>query len=169
MTDAIPTRKGNNVSNSAIRTSPQVYDEVMRWFFDDYLATWIGVGAGTIARGPEFILDYWGVPLHYSTDQESGWLLDGSAVVGLLAQTYARLQAQGYAYTAVPDYQVSVYNDVGAAIDVIWSRCRPDGSEIERLAVHFELGRGPAGWRVVGIQTALTAAESLDAAWPAAK
>jgi hypothetical protein len=62
-----------------------------------------------------------------------------------------------------------VYNDTGAAIEVIWSRRRADGSEIEGPATHFELGRGPAGWRVVGIQTALTAAESLDSAWQAAK
>jgi hypothetical protein len=157
------------MSNSEVRTSTQVYDEVTRWFFDDYLATWVGVGAGTIARGPEFVLDYWGVPLHYSTDQESQWLIDASAVVGLLEQTHARLQAQGYAHTAVPDYQVFVYNDAGAAIEVIWSRRRADDSEIERLAAHFELGKGPAGWRVVGIQTVLTEAESLDAAWPAAK
>ena len=157
------------MNNSRIRTSSQVHDEVMRWFFDDYLATWIGVGAGTIRRGPEFILDYWGVPLHYSTDHESGWFLDPSAVVGFLEQTHARLQAEGYAHTAVPDHKVFVYNDAGAAIEVIWSRCRADGSEIERLAAHFELGRGPVGWRVVGIQTALTAAESLDAAWVAAK
>jgi hypothetical protein len=157
------------MSSSELRSSSQLYDEVTRWFFDDYLATWVGVGAGTIARGPEFILDYWGMPLHYSTDHESEWLLDGSAVVGLLKQTHARLQAQGYAHTDVPDHKVFVYNDAGAAIEVIWSRCRADDSEIERLAAHFELGRGPAGWRVVGIQTALTAAESLDAAWPAAK
>ena len=125
-------------------------DEPMRWFFDDYLATWVAVGAGTIARGPEFILDYWGVPLHYSTDHESVWFLDSSAVVGLLEQTHARLRAQGYGHTAVPDYQVSVYNDTGAAIEVIWSRRRADDSEIERVAAHFELGRGPAGWRVWG-------------------
>lgn len=157
------------MSSRELQTSSQVYDEVTRWFFDDYLATWVGVGAGMIARGPEFILDYWGVPLHYSTDHESEWLLDASAVVVLLEQTHARLRAQGYAYTAVPDHKVSVYNDAGAAIEVIWSRCRADDSEIGRLAAHFELGRGPAGWRVVGIQTALTAAESLDVAWPAAK
>ena len=157
------------MSNSELQTSTQVYEEVMRWFFDDYLATWVGVGAGAIGRGPEFILDYWGVPLHYSNDHESTWFLDSSSVVGLLEQTHARLRAQRYTHTAVPDRRVSVYNSAGAAIDVIWSRRRADDSEIERLAVHFELGRAPAGWRVVGIQTMLTAAASLDAAWPAAK
>jgi len=31
--------------------------------------------------------------------------------------------------------------------------------------VHFEVARGSAGWRVVGIQDAPTRADSLNAAW----
>jgi hypothetical protein len=142
-----------------------VRDELTRWFFDGYLPLWIGVGSGAIARGPEFILDYWGVPLHHCTPNGSEWLLDGASVVGLLARTHSRLRAQGYSYTAVPDRKATVYHRAGAAIDVIWSRCRADDSEIERVAVHFEVARGSAGWRVVGIQTAPTTATSLNAAW----
>jgi hypothetical protein len=142
-----------------------VHDAVTRWFFDDYLPLWIGVGSGTIARGPEFILDYWDVPLHYCTPDGGKWLLDGAAVVGLLARNHRRLRTQGYTHTAVPDRQVTVYHAAGAAIDVIWSRCRADDSEIERLAVHFEVARGSAGWRAVGIQEAPTRADSLNTAW----
>jgi hypothetical protein len=142
-----------------------VRDELTHWFFDDYLATWEGVGSGAIARGPEFILDYWGVPLHFCTPDGSQWLLNGASVVGLLTRSHSRLRAQGYAHTAVPDRQVTVYHTAGAAIDVIWSRCRADGSEIERVAVHFEVARGSAGWRVVGIQEAPTRADSLNTAW----
>jgi hypothetical protein len=144
-----------------------VRDEVTRWFFDDYLVTWVGVGSGAIARGPEFILDYWDVPLHYCTPDGSQWLLDGAAVVGLLARNHSRLRRQGYTHTAVPDRQVTVYHAAGAAIEVIWSRCRADDSEIQRVAVHFEVARGSAGWRVVGIQEAPTRADSLNAAWGA--
>ena len=140
-------------------------DEVTRWFFDCYLPLWVGVGSGTIARGPEFILDYWGVPLHHCTPDGSEWLLDAAAVVGLLERNHVGLRAQGYSYTAVPDSKVSVYHDAGAAIEVIWSRCRGDDSEIERLAVHFEVARGSVGWRVVGIQRAPTTATSLNTAW----
>jgi hypothetical protein len=147
------------------KSGTSVRDEVTRWFFDDYLVTWVGVGSGAIARGPEFILDYWDVPLHYCTPDGSQWLLDGAAVVGLLDSNHRRLRAQGYSYTAVPDRNVTVYHDAGAAIDVIWSRCRADASEIERLAVHFEVARGSAGWRVVGIQEAPTRADSLNTAW----
>ncbi len=65
------------------------------WFFDDYLTTWIGVGAGTIARGPEFILDYWSAPLNWSDDQGSRWILDAPAVVAQLHALQTRLRAAG--------------------------------------------------------------------------
>ncbi|MEV7185679.1 hypothetical protein [Kitasatospora sp. NPDC093102] len=141
--------------------------EVVHWFFEDYLPTWVGVGSGEIPRGPEFILDYWAVPLHNSSPESREWLLDGEAVIGLLERNQAPLRAQGYAYTAVPDRKVTVYHDAGAAIEVIWSRRRADHGEIERLAAHFEISREPAGWRIVGIQIAPTTADSLDTAWRA--
>lgn len=158
-----PRLQGYPLSDARSRTS--VRDELTRWFFDDYLDTWVGVGSGAIARGSEFILDYLGVPLHYCAPDGGEWLPDGASVVGMLARIHSRLRGLGYAYTAVPDRQVTVYHAAGAAIDVIWSRCRSDGSEIERLAVHFEVARGSAGWRVVGIQEAPTRADSLNAAW----
>ena len=148
-------------------TNDTVCDEVTHWFFDDYLPTWVGVGSGAISRGPEFILDYWGVPLHVSTPTSREWLLDNDAVIGLLEHTYIRLRAQGYAYTAVLDRKVTIYHDAGAAIEVIWSRCRADYSELERLAVHFEIARESVGWRVVGFQSVPTTADSLVAAWGA--
>jgi len=145
-----------------------VHDEVAHWFFDDYLTTWIGVGAGMIARGPEFILDYWSAPLNWSDDQSSRWLLDTPSVVGLLDALQTRLRAEGYADTAVPDRRVTVYHDNGAAIEVIWSRLRADGTEIERLAAHFEVTRGPEGWRIISIQATPTSSDSLNAVWPQA-
>jgi hypothetical protein len=150
---------------SDAKSGTSVRDELTHWFFDGYLPLWIGVGSGAIARGPEFILEYWGVPLHHCTPDGSEWLLDDASVVDLLARNHSRLRAQGYSYTAVPDRKVTVYHHAGAAIEVIWSRCRADDSEIERLAVHFEVGCGSAGWRVVGIQTARTTATLLKAAW----
>jgi hypothetical protein len=153
------------MNKKEIQLATWVHDEVTSWFFDDYLPTWVGVAAGTIERGPEFILDYWGAPLHYSTDQGGQWLPDASAVVALLEQTQSRLRAQGYADTDVPDHVVRVYHDDGAAIEVIWSRRRADQTEIERLAAHFELTRSSAGWRMVGIQTSATTADKLSEAW----
>jgi hypothetical protein len=154
------------MTDNATQLNGSVRDEVTHWFFDDYLPTWIGVGAGTIARGPEFILDYWGVPLHWSDDQGSRWLLDAPAVVAQLHALQTRLRAEGYAHTAVPDQKVTVYHRNGAAIEVIWSRVRINGTEIERLAAHFEVSRGPAGWRILSVQAAPTASDSLNTSWP---
>jgi hypothetical protein len=153
------------MSDKAIKLPSTTRDEVEHWFFEDYLPTWVGVGAGTIEHGPEFILDYWGVPLHWGLHPASQWLLDGPTVVGFLQQMQTRLQSEGYAYTAVPDQRVAVYHRDGAAIEVIWSRRRADDSEIERLAAHFELARGPEGWRIVGIQAIPTASDTLNSAW----
>jgi len=146
-------------------TARSVVDEVTSWFFDDYLATWIAVGAGTIQRGPEFILDYWSAPLHWSDEDVNRWFLDGPDVVGSLQQLHGRLRDAGYAHTAVPDWRVRAYHDDGAAIEVIWSRQRADGSEIERIAVHFEVARGSEGWRIVGIQAVSTTSDSLESVW----
>jgi hypothetical protein len=154
------------MTENAIQLQASVGDEVTRWFFDDYLATWIGVGAGTIARGPEFILDYWGAPLHWGVEDGTHWFLDEAAVVACLEELQTRLRGQGYADTAVPDRRVRVYHRDGAAIEVIWSRLRADGTEIERLAAHFEIARGPAGWRILGIQAVPTSSSSLDTVWP---
>jgi hypothetical protein len=153
------------MSDKAMKLQSTTRDEVEDWFFEDYLPTWVGVGAGTIERGPEFILDYWGVPLHWGADPASQWLLDASSVVGFLQQLQTRLQEEGYAYTAVPDQRVAVYHRDGAAVEVIWSRRRADDSEIERLAAHFEVARGPEGWRIVGIQAMPTASDTLNSAW----
>jgi glyoxylase-like metal-dependent hydrolase (beta-lactamase superfamily II) len=145
-----------------------IEDEVTKWFFSDYLATWIGVGAGTIARGPEFILDYWSAPLNWSDDQGSKWIMDGQAVVAQLDALQTRLRAEGYGDTAVPDFRVNAYHNNGAAVEVIWSRRRTDGSEIERVAAHFEVARGAEGWRIISIQAKPTTSDSLKAIWPQA-
>ena len=33
--------------------------EVTKWFFGDYLPTWVGVGSRASDKGPDFILEYW--------------------------------------------------------------------------------------------------------------
>ncbi|WP_155929280.1 MBL fold metallo-hydrolase [Mycolicibacterium sp. CBMA 234] len=139
--------------------------EAEQWFFDDYLPTWIGVCAGTIDRTSDFILDYWSAPLNWSDDQGSRWILQPADVVAVLKQLHTRLRDAGYADTAVPDQKVTVYHDNGAAIEVIWARLRADGSEIERIAAHFELTRGAHGWRIIGIQAISTASDSLKDIW----
>jgi hypothetical protein len=106
--------------------------------------------------------------LHWADNQGSRWLADARTVTAVLHKLQTRLQNEGYAYTAVPDQSVSIYHDNGGAVEVIWSRRRTDGTEIERLAAHFEVARGPAGWRIISIQVAPTTSDSLKTTWPQA-
>jgi hypothetical protein len=138
---------------------------VTRWFFDDYLSTWTSVVNGTRQDGPDFILDYWGSPMHVSSPRMNQWLSDPRDVVGLLAGTQARLRQARYTYTAVLDSRVTVFHQNGAAIEVIWSR-RAGQTEIERLAVHFQAVRHRNGWRAIDIHEVGTSAQSLDELWP---
>jgi hypothetical protein len=142
--------------------------EVTEWFFEDYLPTWVGVGNRAIGTGPGVILNYWGVPLYDYHPDGGQWALNGDSVVGFLNTTHTRLQANGYAYTEVVDRAVRAYHRNGAAIEVIWSRRRADDTEIERLAVHFEVIRTENGWRVAGIQRRFTHADTLFDAWAGA-
>lgn len=150
------------MSDNAAET---VAAEVTEWFFDDYLPTWVSVGNRAIDSGPEFILNYWGVPLYKYHPDGGQWALDADSVVRMLDATHTRLRANGYAYTNVVDRTVRGYHRNGAAIEVIWSRRRGDDCEIERLAVHFEVIRTESGWRVAGIQLQPTPADELSNAW----
>jgi hypothetical protein len=143
--------------------------EVVEWFFGDYLPTWVGAASGAIDKGPRFILDYWGVPLYDYHPDGGQWALDGDAVTELLNTTHTRLKANGYIYTEVVDRTFRAYHRNGAAIEVIWSRRRADDTEIERLAVHFEVIRTQNGWRVAGIQRRPTHADTLADAWGATR
>jgi hypothetical protein len=155
-------KRGKTVSDNETEAATA---EVAEWFFDDYLPTWVSVGNEAIDMGPEFILNYWGVPLYKYHPDGGQWALDADSVVGLLNTTHTRLRTNGYAYTDVVDRAVRAYHRNGAAIEVIWSRRRADDTEIERLAVHFEVIRTESGWRVAGIQLQPTCADVLTQAW----
>ncbi len=141
--------------------------EVTKWFFEDYLPRWVAVAAGTSDEGPEFIHHYWGTPLHVTGLEQSFWCLDDASVRSFLEMNHAPLRESGYSHTVVPDRRVLVYNTVGAAVEVIWSRRRADESEIQRWAVQFSVAKSNQGWRVVGIHSAATDKDRLADAWPA--
>lgn len=140
--------------------------EVTAWFFDNYLPRWVAAGTGASGEGPEFILEYWGVPMHVTGLDQTFWCLDDKAVLAFLEMNHGPLKAAGYTHTVVPDRRVFVYSRVGAAIEVIWSRRRADESEIQRVAVHFEVAKGPQGWRVVGVQALAMDHPTLADVWP---
>lgn len=142
------------------------HSEVTAWFFEDYLPRWVAAGSGTSGEPPEFILNYWDTPMHVTGLNHSFWCLDETGVLAFLALNYIPLRESDYSHTVVPDRRVFVYSQVGAAIEVIWSRRRADESEIQRWAVHFEVAKSGQGWRVVGMQATATAEDSLEAIWP---
>jgi hypothetical protein len=139
--------------------------EVTAWFFEDYLPRWVAAANGTSGEGPEFIHGYWGTPMHVTALDQAFWCLDEEAVLNFLELNQASLRDTGYDHTVVPDRRVIVYNPVGAAIEVIWSRRRADESEVQRWASHFELGKSEDGWRVIGVQSSATDKATLAEAW----
>ncbi|MGL6236371.1 MAG: DUF6841 family protein [Segniliparus sp.] len=143
-----------------------VAEEVSQWFFEEYFQTYVGSLNGSLAVGPEFLLDYWNVPVRLSAPGFAAWLRADEAVVGF-HRDFDRVQAQsqGFADTAVLDSAVVGYHADAAGVELVFSRRRADGSEIGRFAAHYEVGRDARGWRIFSVQTAPTAAESLAEAW----
>jgi hypothetical protein len=92
---------------SPLSLGTSVRGEVTRWFFDDYLVTWVGVGSGAIARGPEFILDYYDVPLHHCTPDGGEWLLDGGRPAGAHLQSIASTRLRAHRGAGPPGDRVS--------------------------------------------------------------
>lgn len=143
----------------------ETYAEITNWFFDNYLPRWIT--ALETANDASFITGYWAAPL-WVGDESGPVTLASSAddVTTWFKATFDRLKAAGYTHTEVVDRRVSVFNKHGGAIDVIWSRCRADESEIERLAVHFVIARRSEGLRIVAIEATFTDSDALDDVWP---
>lgn len=147
------------------RPKDEVLAEVEQWFFVDYFAKWVAQGAGH-GDDAQFVLQYWGAPLHFNGLGIDMWFLDEAGVLTFLEMNQAPLRESGYTHTVVPDRRITVYSDTGAGIDVIWSRRRADESEILRVGVHFEVARTTEGqWRVISLQAAETTENTLDAIW----
>ena len=89
-------------------------------------------------------------------------------MLGFLAVHQKPLKIAGFTHTDVPDSRVTAYSSRAAGIDVIMSRCDANGTEIERLAVHFEVLRDDSHtWRIIAISSHPTDAERLADAWVA--
>jgi len=141
-------------------------EEVAAWFFNEYVPTWVAAGANKGFDHESFILGYWGVPLYVNDRETNSCMMNGKAVIDFIEAHQRPLKAQGYNHTVVLDRKVTAYTKNGAGVDAIWSRRRPDESEIQRLAVHFGIaGIGNVGWRVITIQAVATTEAKLDDIW----
>ncbi|MEV7605775.1 alpha/beta hydrolase [Paenarthrobacter sp. NPDC089322] len=152
-------------SEVVVHDTEHGFEDVTSWFFEDYLSRWVTAGAEGLP--PEFITGYWAAPLWVNSAEVGSVLLPtAEAVVEMLSGMQSRLRADGYSHTVVPDRRITVFHDRGATIEVIWSRRRADESEIERLAVSFDVIKREDGWRAVTIQSKNTDANRLDDVWP---
>jgi hypothetical protein len=123
--------------------------------------------AGTIERRPDFILDYWDAPLHWSDGSGTQWFLDAPAVVNCYVICKAGCTATATRTPRCPTRRCqSVRQRRCDRGDLITSSRRRH--RIERLAAHFEVARGQAGWRIISIQAAPTSSDSLNSVWPQA-
>jgi hypothetical protein len=139
--------------------------EFTSWFDEEYMPAFIKAVGG--ASDPAFIARYWGSPLWVGNDLGPVSLAPTDADV---ARTFtamtSRLHDAGYADSIVLDRRTAVFNRYTATIDALWSRQRGDGSEIERVAVHFALAMRSDGIRIVTFATHATTAATLDGVWP---
>jgi hypothetical protein len=145
-----------NMSGNADATTQDLH----RWFFEMYVPNWVAVGTSEL--DPEVMLSYWDAPVHIAGE---GWLLTADAVTHEFHRSQGALADSGYADTSVIDHEITVYNDDGGTVDAILSRRRRDGSEIQRVAGHFEIHRTQDGWRIVAIATAVTTADAVAEVW----
>ena len=143
----------------------EAYTEFSDWFSEQYMPAFIsGVSGG---GDPAFISRYWGSPLWVGNDLGPITLAETEEdVLRAFTAMTKRLHDAGYADSVVLDRRTVVFNTDGAAIDSLWSRRRHDGSEIERVAVHFVVARRADGIRVVAFETHATDAGTLAEAWP---
>ena len=157
-------QRGKEAILSAPTEAESIVEQIDQWFFGEYLPGWVAIG-GSAQGDPSGILKFWGVPMHAASIHLNKWLDTPEAVLGLLAANQEPLKALGYAHTSVLDRNITAYNDDAASIDVIWSRRRTDGAEIQRVAVHFEARRTGDGWRIISLASRLTSESSLDRVW----
>lgn len=144
----------------------QVEEELQKWFFETYIPHWVSVGSGAVDQGSDFILEYWGTPM-YACDPPiiNQWLLTDAEVIKFLEYNHKPLKESDYHHTNVPDRRITVFNEDSASIEVIWSRCRKDDSEIERLACNFLVGKIDGKWKALGITARDTTKSTMDEAW----
>lgn len=132
-------------------------EEIRHWFFDVYFDHWMDVGAGRRDEGPEFILEYWGAPMFLTSNMpDTAVWLDADGIVNFLDTRQQQLKAAGYDHTEVPEQRIHVYNANGGAVEVIWSRQAADNSELQRLAINFQVVRFDGVWKVAGMHVRQT-------------
>lgn len=143
-------------------TLPSLIEEIDRWF-SRYFEAFIAIASGKTPAGK--IVDYWGVPLHMSGPATSRWITTSDEVIVFLSDMQGALKKAGYEYTKIIDKKTVIYNDNGVRVETIMSRCRGDGTEMDRAAVSFEIRRRSEDWIIISTSAQPTASSHLHEVW----
>lgn len=145
----------------------RISNEVSEWFFNEYVPKWVKASTGQSGINDDFILQYWVPPLYVNALGLNKCLLSSDEVITFWKMNSTPLREEGYTHTIIPSREITVYTENSAGIDAIWSRRRADGSEIQRIAVHFGITREnkKSSWSIFCIHAISTNKDKLGEIW----
>jgi NTF2-like protein (DUF6841) len=144
-------------------TFPALREEIDHWFFSQYFKDFIAIGAGKL--DPDRILAYWGAPIHMSGPAYARWVTSAEEVVHFLQEMQGVLTQAGYTHTEVVDSKITIYGENASRVETIMSRCRTDGTEMDRAAISFEVRRTEDSWTIISTTATPTKLSKLHDIW----
>jgi hypothetical protein len=119
-------------------------------WFDDYLRAFALCGRGD-SDDVETLLEYYGVPLLLTTDEEVVALTSREAVLDVARKQVAGLRAANYDRSETLDAETTSLNATTAMHAAGFTRLRADGTEIARIRVTYLITDGRDGRRISAI------------------
>ncbi|MGZ8178610.1 DUF6841 family protein [Williamsia sp. SKLECPSW1] len=140
--------------------------ELLHWFFDEVLPRWDAIASGTSEHGDVGILTGFSAPsLLLATCDGNVRALAPHRVRRLVESQMLVMRIEDVSHILVPDSRVVAYGPASGALDILWSPRRTDGSELIRLAVHYDIARIDDAWRITAVHVVMTDAATLADVW----
>jgi hypothetical protein len=93
------------------------------------------------------------------------WITSPEDVVQFLKDMQGMLRQAGYAHTEVVDSDIIIYSENASRVETIMSRCRADGTEMDRAAISFEVRRTDESWIIISTTAQPTGLSKLHDVW----
>lgn len=119
--------------------------DVSQWF-DEYLDAFASCARGE--RDAASLLDYYGVPIVFTTDAGVFALTSADQVASAVRPQVEELRAAAYDRSEIVDREITILNATSALYRGTFSRRRRDGTEINRLTVTYLVTDAPPGRRL---------------------
>jgi hypothetical protein len=129
-----------------VDTQSPVLEELRTWF-ESYLRAFAACCRGD-SDDVRSLLEYYGVPLLLTTDENASWLGGEQEVVDSVGQQVGRLRAADYDRTETLESETTMLNATTALHRALFSWVRADGSEIARMRLAYVITHGVAGRRI---------------------